>query len=508
MQGTSFVGKPGASREERTAVNGSIWRFHPVRRVFELVAQGTTNPWGADWDEHGELFFINTVIGHLWHAIPGAYFKRMYGPPFNRYVYEEIEQVADHVHWDTREAWNDINKGISSTTLDAGGGHAHTGLMMYLGDNWPQEYRNEMFTLNFHGKRINHDKIERAGATYAGRHEKDLMAIDDPYFRGIDLLYGPEGGVYVSDWSDIGECHDHNGVHRKSGRIYRITHGTPSKEKIDLTKLDNSGLVKLLSHRNEWYVRQARQRLQERSVAGDDMTSASKQLQQMISTNSDARLKLRALWALYGVEGTSSDLLRELLRNENEHVRVWAIRLLVDRGAPSGEIVSQFASMAGSDKSGLVLCYLASAMQRIPVEQRWGLAHALTRRSEFEGDRVLPLMAWYGIGPAIPTSPKETIDLVRGSQFEKVRELTTRRVFEDLKNHSNAAEGIVALLYEEHSIRPAVLRGMAAGLQGAQNPSAPRAWTAIAPSLIRSEDKLVGNRALELDAIFGNMESQ
>jgi hypothetical protein len=34
----------------------------------EAVAHGTTNPWGLDWNEAGEPFFINTVIGHLWHA--------------------------------------------------------------------------------------------------------------------------------------------------------------------------------------------------------------------------------------------------------------------------------------------------------------------------------------------------------------------------------------------------------------------------------------------------------
>ena len=508
IQGTSFVGKPGATREERTAVNGSIWRFHPVRRVFELVAQGTTNPWGMDWDEHGELFFINTVIGHLWHAIPGAYLKRMYGGPFNRYVYEEIEQVADHVHWDTREAWNDINKAISSSTLEAGGGHAHTGLMMYLGDNWPAEYRNEMFTLNFHGKRINHDAIRREGASYTAHHAQDLMAIDDPYFRGIDLLYGPDGGVYVSDWSDIGECHDHNGVHRKSGRIYRITYGEVKKAPTDLRKTSEAELVRLLSHQNEWYVRQARQELQERFVAGRGMQAVREELRRKVSASSDARFKLRALWALYGIEGTSSELLRELLREENEHVRVWAIRLLVEQGAPSEEVVNQFASMAASDKSGLVLCYLASALQRIPLEQRWNVARALAGREEFARDRVLPLMTWYGIEGAIPKSGEETVELVRRSRFDKVRELATRRIFEDVEEHARAAEGIVALLKDTPEVRSALLRGMAEGLEDAQKPSAPKAWAAIAPTLILSNDKEVSQRALELDARFGNVVSQ
>lgn len=49
--------------------------------------------------------------------------------------------------------------------------------------------------------------------------------------------------MYVSDWSDNGECHDHDGVHRTSGRIYRIAYGTPAKPKLpvedDLSLLDH-----------------------------------------------------------------------------------------------------------------------------------------------------------------------------------------------------------------------------------------------------------------------------
>ena len=30
-----------------------------------------------------------------------------------------------------------------------------------------------------------------------------------------------------ADWSDVGECHENDGVHRSSGRIYKVTHGRP-----------------------------------------------------------------------------------------------------------------------------------------------------------------------------------------------------------------------------------------------------------------------------------------
>ena len=109
-----------------------------------------------------------------------------------------------------------------------GGGHAHSGLMIYLADQWPADYRGKLFTLNFHGRRVNVERLEREGSGYVGRHEPDMLFAADPWFRGIDLGYGPDGGVYVLDWSDTGECHDHDGVHRTSGRIYKVTYGKPA----------------------------------------------------------------------------------------------------------------------------------------------------------------------------------------------------------------------------------------------------------------------------------------
>ena len=176
----SKVGVPGTPEAKRTPINCGIWRYHPTRKKFEVVCHGTTNSWGHDWDEHGQLFFINTVIGHLWHVVPGARFQRMYGEHFDKHLYELIQQTADHFHWDIgNEKWADLKKtGMTSGTDAAGGGHAHTGMMIYLGDNWPDKYRGRLFTLNFHGLRMNQDTLHRKGAGYVGKHAPDFMKYD------------------------------------------------------------------------------------------------------------------------------------------------------------------------------------------------------------------------------------------------------------------------------------------------------------------------------------------
>jgi putative membrane-bound dehydrogenase-like protein len=227
---TSYVGAPGTPEKDRVAMNCAIWRFHPFTRELEVFCHGGTNPWGMDWNEDGQLFYTNTVIGHLWHAIPGAYYERMFGAHLNPLAYEYIGHTADHYHWDRgSEKWSDIREGISDKTSELGGGHAHMGCLIYQGGVWPKEYHGKLFTCNLHGRRINMDILEREGNGYVGKHGKDFMMLQDPWFRGLDLITGPDGQVWMNDWSDTGECHDNDGIHRTSGRIYRIVYDGPEK---------------------------------------------------------------------------------------------------------------------------------------------------------------------------------------------------------------------------------------------------------------------------------------
>src|SRR5690606_23700550 len=120
----------------------------------------------------------------------------------------------------TAEEWTATRKQLSDGTNAAGGGHAHSGMMIYQGDNWPEAFRGNVFTVNLHGRRLNQDTLEREGSAYVAHHGQDLFQVHDPWFRGIDLLTGSDGGVFIADWTDVGECHENDGVHRTSGRIF------------------------------------------------------------------------------------------------------------------------------------------------------------------------------------------------------------------------------------------------------------------------------------------------
>src|SRR5205823_9028875 len=201
-----------------------------------------------------------------------------------------MPSICDHIHWGgghwtTSRAPQGRAGSVSDRSGDdyhvhseAGGGHAHAGCMIYLGDNWPARYRGGVFMCNLHGNRINHDILERNGSTYVARHGKDFLMANDPWFRGLAIGYGPDGGVYVTDWCDTGECHNYNVADQTNGRIYKITYGDVKPWKGDLAKLSDEKLAELHSHQNHWFVRHARRLLQERAAAGGVSPRAAKTL--------------------------------------------------------------------------------------------------------------------------------------------------------------------------------------------------------------------------------------
>ncbi|MFN0020581.1 MAG: PVC-type heme-binding CxxCH protein [Pirellulaceae bacterium] len=500
---TSPVGKPGSSDSQRAKVSCGMWRYHPTRETVEVVCHGTTNPWGHDWDEHGELFMINTVIGHLWHVVPGSHFRRMYGADANPHTYELMEQTADHFHWDQGEVWSDIRKiGVSPTTDKAGGGHAHSGLMIYLGDNWPAEYRNNVFTINLHGKRINRDKLVRKGAGYTATHGEDFLKSSDPYFRAVDLNYGPDGGVYVMDWSDIGECHENDGVHRTSGRIYKITYGKTKHIAVNLAKESNEKLMHLLYGRNEWYVRQAQRVMQERAsdmkerIADEWFREPS---DDEVESRGDINLTLRVLRRPFitGIKG-------EGVAN-GEHEEALEVKVIMDDEVVTEENIEFLEQRMEKDRDGLVCLYLAAALQKMPVQERWRIATPLAKMAQFANDPQLPLLIWYGIEPAVAKDLSRGIKLIEATKMPTLRRLTARRITEELEQNPAAANDLVTTLakHEDEQFRLDVLEGMSQALRGWRKAPAPKSWGEISAVLAKSDSAKVKEAAQKLGVVFG-----
>jgi hypothetical protein len=283
---------------------------------------------------------------------------------------------------------------------------------------------------NLHGGRLNCDRLERNGSGYVGRHGKDMWFANDPWLRGIALKTGPDGGVYISDWAELGECHDNDGVHRTSGRIYKTTYGKPATagKKIDLAKLSNAELVGLLHHRNAWYARHARRLLQQRHAAGNNMRDAIDALAKAAERKDLTEpQQLQLLWGQLAVGNYQDDDLARLLDDKSEHVRAWAVRLIGDDGEVASAALQKFAKMATDDDPPLVRLFLASTCQRIAPADRWPIVEGLVSHAEDAEDHNLPLMIWYAAEPLVPLDKARAIKLAGASKIPLVRQYIARR---------------------------------------------------------------------------------
>ncbi len=348
----------------------------------------------------------------------------MYGQDLNPYTYSLMESCADHLHW-AGGPWTS-SRGGQGAHGETGGGHAHAGAMIYLGDNWPEQYRGRIFMGNLHGNRINQDILERHGSGYVAKHGLDFLFAHDPWFRPLSLLYGPDGGVFLSDWHDTGECHNNDKTH-PSGRIYKVTFGQPKAVQVDLASKSDAELVQLQLHRNEWYVRRARWLLQERAASGKLDAAVAPALRKMLEEQPATSRKLRALWALHSIAALPEPDLLKLLGHADETLRGWAIRLLLEDRKASDKVTVRLAELARTDPSPYVRLALASGLQRLPAAQRWDIAEGLVSRDEAQ-DANLPLMIWYGIESAVPADPERATKLIAKSKIPIVRQYIARRL--------------------------------------------------------------------------------
>lgn len=477
----------------RVPLRGGVWRYHPTLKQFEAVCHGTTNPWGHDWDKYGEAFFINTVNGHLWHVIAGAHLERPHTINANSLVYEPIEMHADHWHFDTGKGWTD-SRSASGAHDRLGGGHAHVGMTIYLGQQWPVAYQGRLFTLNQHGRRMNVERLEREGSGYVGRHEPDILQAGDPWFRGVEVTYGPDGGVYLVDWSDTGECHENTGVHRNSGRIYKVTYGRREpKPAPDLTRASLAELAAAQTNANEWLVRAARRELTDRKARGDDVQPVIDVLYRLVASD-DAVLRLRATWALASLDVVSPSQPFTMLADGNEHVRAWGVRLLTDRwpldtatGASRAEslnvderVLDAVVARARDDQSGLVRLVAASTLARLPIALRPKLAAALLAHGEDAVDHNLSALIWQALIPLADGQPSALIPLAVDARLPQFRVWSARRLAELAgKKPQLLADLFARVIDKPYEVRRDVVLGAVVGLAGQRKAPMPQRWPAL-----------------------------
>ncbi len=465
---------------EPVDINGGVWRYHPTKRRFEVVAHGFSNPWGMDYDAKGQLFITACVIPHLWHVIPGGIYHRQGGSHFNRHVYSDIQTIADHRHRS-----------------------AHGGARVYLSDAFPQEYCGRIFMANIHEHAVLTDILEPKGSGYVGHHGDDFALANNAQWIGFSVEIGPDGAVYVLDWHDADIC-GKEVLNKETGRIFRFTSQqvkAPDFEGryADLTELTDLELVTLQNQSSAWHARRARIILQHRAASGVEIdVKAVEELNSLLGQFNPTELRLRALWTLQIMGELKPTDLQDFLRDQDEYVRAWAIQFFCEDRAPTAAAVSSFASMANSDASPVVRLYLAAALQRMSDSSKWPIIEALVQHEQDINDHNIPKMIWFGLEPLVARNPDRALKLAGSSKIPMLSRHIARRLADAEQFHTLAA-GIAAA----KNNRQPMLLGMQDGLEGRYDVKAPTNWPEVYAKLRNSSGESA-RIALQLSQQFGD----
>ncbi len=509
----SAVGPPGTPAAERVKINAGIWRLHPLDRRFEVFSEGTSNPWGVDFNDVGDTFQTACVIPHLYHVIQGGRYQRQAGQHFNPWTFDDIKTIARHRHW-VGGQWTAADRDQSDAV---GGGHAHCGAMVYLGSAWPAEYRGRLFMNNIHGARLNVDRLTPFGSGYVGEGDPDFLFANDTWSQFIALQYGPDGQVVLIDWYDRNQCHHRETeTHdRENGRIFKVIYRSDEPASTgtvprDLAACSDADLIDLLGHANDWFARHARRLLQERAASGSLASDTAGRLAARLDETTRPEARLRLVWAMHAVGCLDETALLHLTEDPHPHVRGWAIQLACEPLRPDAAmelpsaLAARFVTLAADDPSPVVRRFLASAVDRLPLRDRWAILTGLIGHAEDAEDHNLPLLCWYATEPLVSLDPRRALDLAAASRLPTVSRYVVRRAAVE-------AAGLEAVLSAVAAAASAERRWMLAEVKTALAQRGaiptPSAWPLTAATLRADPDPTVVAIAVDVGAWLGDIES-
>ncbi len=404
----SKVKRPEEPAGDGVTMNAAVARFHPRTKRFEVFADGTSNPWGVDFDREGNAFVSACVIDHLFHTAAGGLYVRQAGSPSHPYGYELLPSIVDHRHHMA----------------------AYAGVQVYQGDQFPEEYRGTILLGNIHDNSVHQDRLVPNGASFKASFIQDFVRANDGWFRPVSTQVGPDGAVWLMDWYDKYPCYqnanaDPEGVDRERGRIWRVVYTGAERGKkvpprpagLDLEKAASSDLVILLAHRNAWQRRMAQRFLSERREA-----AAREPLLTLLRQGKELESRLAALWTLHGSEQLDETLLDSLKADPEPVIRAWVARLTGERPEWAESGASRLETLASDPNPSVRFAVAVAARQFVSgsltvntppktqgVVPTQAIAN-LVRASADGQDRLVSFMIWMASEPMVAAEPAGALE--------------------------------------------------------------------------------------------------
>lgn len=472
-------------------LNAAVWRYDVNAKKFDIFAEGTSNPWGMDFDSNGQCFLACCVIPHLFHMVPGGTYKRQAGGSLNPYAFGLLNEICDHVHH--KES-----------------GWAHAGLLVLDGDHVPEPLRGSLIMGSIHGCSVKRDVLRPNGSTFIAGHAPDFLVSGDKNVRPINMRWGPDGAIYLIDWHDQNPCHQAqpDSWDKTHGRIYRIQRkdAKPGRP-VDLGKLPSKDLVLLLRNDNPWWHRTALRLL------GERRDQAVVPLLNELAFNAKRdRHALRGLWGLHAVGGFDSETTTRGLKQASPWFRSWIVRLLGENGEVGEEQLQAMTRMAAEDPAPQVRLQLASTAARLKKQNMLPLLHNLMKHSEDARDPFIPLMTWLAYEPRVVAQQTAVMDWLKknvgGNELATnhivprvMRRLAVTQQTQDLE----ACLDFLASV-KDSSVRRPALEALVLALKNRKE-QPPPSWKRVFAELVKDPDRNVEDLARRLAVNFQDPEA-
>lgn len=217
----------GADGHNIKMQSGHTYRMRLDGSRIENWTFGQVNPFGLAFDMFGNLYSADCHSSPIYQLLRSAHYPS-FGKPHDGLGFGPV--TIQHSHGST----------------------AIAGIVVVEGREWPARYRGNILIGNVMTSRINRDRVEWRGTSTVGHELDDLLKCDDPWFRPVDLQWGPDGALYVADFYNriIGHYEvplTHPERDRERGRIWRIRYVgkgspvAPGKKKTNLLASLGSG---------------------------------------------------------------------------------------------------------------------------------------------------------------------------------------------------------------------------------------------------------------------------
>lgn len=350
--------------------SGNTYRYKPDGKRLQSYTRGQVNPFGMTVDEWGNFYTSDCHSKPIYQLLPGGMYPS-FAKPHDGMGF--APDMIKHTH--------------HSTGL--------CGIAFLNDDSFPEEHRGNVVIGNVVTSKVNHDMIQRRGATPNAVEKPDFITSKDLWFRPVDIKLGPDGALYILDFYNkiIGHYEvplTHPARDRHRGRVWKVFYAGKDGKKTPpaLPNFQDMSVAQLLEAL-------ASSNLTKRIMAGhmlvarggDEVIASLKKIASRDGAKNDEQL-VHGNWALLRLGALSNDALAGLFKNASPLVRAHAAKMVASSGNTNAGISSALAGLL-TDADARVRLSTVQALAQLPSEENLKQALAFRLRCDPQDSHLL-----------------------------------------------------------------------------------------------------------------------